>query len=48
VATNELGMVSPQNNQVITYDSNLSDYVRQYKDIPEENKDSLLDKIINK
>ncbi len=46
VATNELGMVYPKNNQVITYDSNPSDYVRQYKDIPEENKDTLLDKLL--
>ncbi|MDF2473725.1 MAG: Septum formation initiator, partial [Anaerocolumna sp.] len=30
VATNELGMVYPKENQVITYESTLSDYVRQY------------------
>lgn len=47
VATKELGMVYPNENQVITYKSNLSDYVRQYEEIPEENSTSLLDKILN-
>lgn len=45
VATEELGMVYPKDNQVITYKSNLSDYVRQYEDIPEDNGSTLLDKI---
>ncbi len=45
VATNELGMVYPNENQVITYESNLSDYVRQYDDIPEE-RTTLLDGIL--
>jgi cell division protein FtsL len=47
VATKELGMVYPNKNQVIPYKSNLSDYVRQYKDIPEEDNKTLLDKILN-
>ncbi|MDF2587449.1 MAG: Septum formation initiator [Anaerocolumna sp.] len=47
VATTELGMVYPNENQVITYKSNLSDYVRQYEEIPEANGTSLLDKITN-
>lgn len=47
IATKELGMVYPNENQVITYKSNLSDYVRQYEEIPEENNTSLLDKILN-
>ncbi len=47
VATKELGMVYPDKNQVITYESNLSDYVRQYENIPEEADSTLLDKILN-
>jgi cell division protein FtsB len=46
VATRELGMVAPNNNQVITYKSTLSNYVRQYEDIPEDNEQSILDFII--
>ena len=37
VATKELGMVYPSNNQVIYYESSHSDYVKQYEDIPEAN-----------
>lgn len=33
-AVNELGMIYPDRNQVITYDSAISEYVKQYKDIP--------------
>lgn len=33
-AVNELGMIYPDRNQVITYDSVISEYVKQYKDIP--------------
>lgn len=36
IAINELGMVYAQENQVVLYDSEGSDYVRQYADIPEE------------
>lgn len=35
VATKELGMVHADKNQVITYESNKSEYVRQYCDVPE-------------
>ncbi|HKL98277.1 MAG TPA: septum formation initiator family protein [Mobilitalea sp.] len=35
VAVGELGMVYPNNNTVITYQSSDDDYVRQYMDIPE-------------
>jgi cell division protein FtsL len=35
VAVEELGMVYPNKNEVITYESGSSDYVRQYEDIPE-------------
>lgn len=46
VATKELGMVYPNENQVIKYKSNLSDYVRQYEKIPEDTDASILDKIL--
>lgn len=36
IAINELGMVYAQEDQVVMYDSEGSDYVRQYADIPEE------------
>jgi hypothetical protein len=39
-------MVYPNENQVITYESTLSDYVRQYKDIPEASTTTLLDGIL--
>lgn len=35
VAVEELGMVYPNKNTVITYQSSNDDYVRQYHDIPE-------------
>lgn len=35
VAVEELGMVYPNKNEVITYQSGSADYVRQYEDIPE-------------
>ena len=31
---NELGMVYPERDQVITYDAGVSEYVKQYHDIP--------------
>lgn len=34
IATSELGMVHPNDSQIITYESNVSDYVRQYSDVP--------------
>ncbi|MCD8124540.1 MAG: septum formation initiator family protein [Lachnospiraceae bacterium] len=34
VATSELGMVYPSDNQIILYDKEESEYVRQYEDIP--------------
>lgn len=46
IATSELGMVYPKENQVIPYKSNKSDYVKQYADIPEVNSGSLLDKLL--
>ena len=35
VAVEELGMVYPNKNEVITYKSGSESYVRQYADIPE-------------
>ena len=35
VAVEELGMVYPNKNEVITYQRSSSNYVRQYEDIPE-------------
>ena len=36
-AVNELGMVYPGKDQVITYNSKESEYVKQYKDVPDAN-----------
>ena len=36
VATKDLGMVYPTEEQVIRYNRTESEYVRQYEDIPEE------------
>lgn len=47
IATSQLGMVYPDKNQVIPYESNKSDFVKQYGEIPEENPKSLLDKILD-
>ncbi|NLL72350.1 MAG: hypothetical protein GX237_02345 [Clostridiales bacterium] len=35
IAVNELGMVYPNNNEVITFDKATESYVRQYGDIPD-------------
>lgn len=36
VAMNELGMVRAKKSQIVTYEIEDSDYVRQYSDVPEE------------
>jgi cell division protein FtsL len=36
IATNELGMIRPSKEQIIIYESTISDYVKQYEDIPEK------------
>ena len=46
VAVGELGMVFPNHNQVIEYESQMAGYVRQYSDIPSTPSDYLLDKIL--
>lgn len=45
VAVSELGMVFPNNNKVVTYESAVSEYVRQYDSVPEANAEELLDKL---
>lgn len=35
IAVNELGMVYPGKSQVITYESKESEYVKQFKDVPD-------------
>ncbi|MBE5961504.1 MAG: hypothetical protein E7256_09015 [Lachnospiraceae bacterium] len=45
VAVGELGMVFPNNNQVVTYEGNDTGYVRQFEDIPAI-KQSIIDKIL--
>jgi len=47
VATGELGMVYPDKNQVIAYESTISNYVRQYKDIPEVKRSTFIDKFLD-
>ena len=34
IATKELGMVYPENGQILQYDAANPDYVKQYKDVP--------------
>ena len=38
IAVNELGMVYANEDQVVLYDNEGSDYVKQYADIPEDDK----------
>jgi len=47
IATKELGMVHPSQNQIIEYDKVKSDYLKQYSEIPEVKKENLITKIIN-
>ena len=45
-ATEELGMVRPSENQVVYFDSNISDFVKQYGEIPKSNGSSIIDDIL--
>ncbi|MDO5519507.1 MAG: septum formation initiator family protein [bacterium] len=47
-AMERLGMVHPEDNQIINYDSAKKDYVKQYGDIPEGEKSTILDSIKKK
>ncbi len=48
VATEELGMVHAEKEQIITYDSTKSDYVKQYGDIPKSASKNIVDQILGK
>lgn len=45
IAVGELGMVHPNNNKVIEYESNEVGYTRQYEEIPSVNQDFVMDKL---
>lgn len=45
IATEKLGMVHPNKDQVVSYESTKSDSVRQYGDIPSGTSESILSKI---
>lgn len=45
IAVGELGMVHPNNNTVIEYESNEVGYARQYEEIPSVEQDLVLDKL---
>lgn len=46
VATEELGMVHADKNQIISYESNKSNSVKQYGDIPKGTDKSLVERIL--
>ena len=46
-ATKKLGMVHPNKEQVVTYESTKDDSVKQYGDIPEGTDQSIIDKIFD-
>lgn len=48
VATEELGMVHAEKDQVITYDSTKSDSVKQYGDIPKSTSKNIVDRLLGK
>lgn len=45
VATTKLGMVHPDKNQVIEYESTKSDYLRQYDEIPQTEEANIISSI---
>lgn len=46
IAVSELGMVHPNNNETIPYNDSETGYVRQYKDIPDAETESIFDRIL--
>lgn len=48
IATEELGMVHPNDSQIITYDSKKQDYHKQYDNIPEGVTTDIVSEILNK
>lgn len=47
IATKELGMVHPDQDQIIEYDKVKSDYLKQYSEIPEVKEENFITKIMN-
>lgn len=47
IAVAEYGMVRPSDGQIIYFDSTLSDFVKQYKEIPEQEQSNITDLITN-
>lgn len=47
VATKELGMVVPSDDQVIYFESTKNGFVKQYEEIPTDTQNNLLDSISN-
>ncbi len=48
IATEQLGMVLAKDNQIITYESQKPDYVKQYTDVPEGETSDVLREFFNK
>lgn len=48
VATQDMGMVHPDAEQIIQYEQVKSDYLKQFADIPEVKEESIVKKIIRK
>lgn len=48
IATEELGMVHPSDNQIVTYDSKKQDYLKQFDNIPEGVTTDIIGEILNK
>ena len=46
IAVNELGMIYPNKNTIITFQKSKVDYMRQYEDIPEAKDKNLLERIM--
>lgn len=48
IATEQLGMVLAKDNQIITYESQKPDYVKQYTDVPDGDNSKILDELLGK
>lgn len=44
-AVHDLGMVFPNKNQIVNYETAICEYVRQYDSVPEANAEELLEKL---
>ncbi len=47
IATSRFGMVRPSEDNVIYFEATLSEYVKQYEEIPENTEASLINNILN-